>query len=761
MSMILKAKKMKAFRSLRVTLAIAFLALSAVVLLTASSLSMYFSFQNQQKLIINEQRFIAQNAADTVKSFVQENLGILEKSAAIGSLATAGQEEQKTVLERLLGKVPSFRQLILLDAQKQELSKVSRLSNLVSYGFTKQIGNDLFSIVRQEKRYIGSIYIDEITSEPMMIMAVPVTDIFGDFKGVLLAEVNLKFMWDLVAKIKVGDKGLAYVVDKQGYLIAFGDISRVLKGENLIHLGEVNKFVKGDILTHKDSAAIVKGIQGNLVVANHAHLGTPDWAVVVELPVLEAYETVITTLITSGLIMLLSFALAIIFGVLLSKRIAKPIISLRDAAVRIGEGRLDTQIEIKKNDEIGDLAAAFNQMTENLRKTTTSIDNLNQEIAVRKKAEEQLRRAEEKYRTQYEGALDAIFVADVETGIIIDCNPAATRLVGREKSELVGEHQRILHPPEMIEGEFSRTYKQHLEEKQGQTLETQVITKTGEARDVAIKANLFEVRGKKIIQGIFRDITENKKIEQHQVHLLKQLEKTNQELRSLVYILSHDLKAPLRGITTLANWLSTDYADKLDDNGKEQINLLMRRANRMHNLIDGILQYSRIGRVEEEKVAVNLNELVTEVIDMIAPPENITITIENKLPTIECEQTRIMQVFQNLLSNAVKYMDKPKGQIKVGCAEVDGFWEFYVADNGPGIEEKYFEKIFQLFQTLAPRDEFESTGIGLTVVKKIVELYNGKIWVKSKVGKGSTFFFSLPKQEIRVKDAKLEAGIIN
>jgi PAS domain S-box-containing protein len=759
--MILKAKKTKVFRSLRVTLAIAFLALSAVVLLIASSLNMYFSFQTQQELITNEQRFIAQNAADTVRSFVQEKLSELKAAVRLVNLAGIHQEEQKIVIEQLLGLDPAFRQLVLLNAQNQELAKVSRLSNLVSYGFIERIGSDMFSQVSQGKMYIGSVYIDEITSEPMVIMVAPVTDIFGDFKGTLMAEVNLKFMWDLVGRIKVGDKGLAYVVDKQGDLIASGDISRVLRGENLIYLNEVNEFVKGDTLTHRDSAEVVKGIQGNYVVANHAHLGTPDWAVVVELPVLEAYETVITTLVISGLIILLSFALAIIFGVFLSRRIAKPIISLRDAAVRIGKGRLDTQIEIKKEDEIGDLAAAFNQMTENLRKTTTSIDNLNQEIAVRKKAEEQLRRAEEKYRTQFEGALDAILVADAKTGIIIDCNPAATGLVDREKSELIGKHQRILHPPEEITGEFSKTYKQHLKEKQGQTLETQVITKTGEIKDVAIKASLLEIGGKKVMQGIFRDITENKKAEQRQAQLLKQLEKTNQELRGLVYILSHDLKAPLRGISTLADWISTDYADKLDDNGKEQINLLTRRVNRMHNLIDSISQYSKIGRVEEKKVAVNLNKLVTKVIDIIAPPENISITIENELPTIECEQTRITQVFQNLLSNAVKYMDKLTGQIKVGCVEVDGCWEFYVADNGPGIEERYFEKIFQLFQTLTPRDEFESTGIGLTVTKKIVELYNGKIWVKSEPGQGSTFFFTLPKQEVGVKNAKLEASIIN
>jgi light-regulated signal transduction histidine kinase (bacteriophytochrome) len=257
------------------------------------------------------------------------------------------------------------------------------------------------------------------------------------------------------------------------------------------------------------------------------------------------------------------------------------------------------------------------------------------------------------------------------------------------------------------------------------------------------------------IDNLNREITEREKAEQRQAQLIQELERTNQEvekvnqeLKDFAYIVSHDLKAPLRGIKTLAEWITTDYADKLDDNGKEQLNLLAGRVDRMHNLIDGILQYSRVGRVKEEKVVVNLNELVPEIIDMIAPPENITITTENELPTIECEQTRIMQVFQNLLSNAVKYMDKPQGQIKVGCVEVDDFWEFYVADNGPGIEEKYFEKIFQLFQTLAPRDESESTGIGLTVTKKIVELYKGKIWVKSKVGEGSTFFFTLPKQEL-------------
>jgi len=136
------------------------------------------------------------------------------------------------------------------------------------------------------------------------------------------------------------------------------------------------------------------------------------------------------------------------------------------------------------------------------------------DITERKKMEEALRESEEKYRKQFEEALDAIFVADAETGIIVDCNRAASELVGREKSELIGKHQRILHPPQQIDGEFSKTFKQHLKEKEGQVLETQVITKKGEIKDVAVKANVFELRGEKMLQGIFRDITENKQAEE-------------------------------------------------------------------------------------------------------------------------------------------------------------------------------------------------------------------------------------------------------
>jgi light-regulated signal transduction histidine kinase (bacteriophytochrome) len=230
-----------------------------------------------------------------------------------------------------------------------------------------------------------------------------------------------------------------------------------------------------------------------------------------------------------------------------------------------------------------------------------------------------------------------------------------------------------------------------------------------------------------------------------EAQLTRKLESIQQEFKDFVYIISHDLKAPLRAIQALTDWISADYADKFDNEGKEQLKLLTSRVSRMQNLMDGVLQYSRISRVTETPATIDLNQLLPEIIETLAPPSSIHITIENKLPIIVSERTRIKQLFQNLLSNAIRFMNKPDGVIKVGCTEKDGFWEFSVSDNGPGIAEQHFEKIFKIFQTLQAKDQFETTGVGLTIAKKIVELYGGRIWLTSKVGEGTTFFFTLPK----------------
>jgi signal transduction histidine kinase len=237
---------------------------------------------------------------------------------------------------------------------------------------------------------------------------------------------------------------------------------------------------------------------------------------------------------------------------------------------------------------------------------------------------------------------------------------------------------------------------------------------------------------------------ERKRSENRQLQLVTELAAVNQELKDFAYIVSHDLKAPLRGIASLAEWMLKDYGDRLDDEGKNMLNLMGGRVRRMSDLIDGVLQYSHVGRVNEEKSMVDLQTLVHDVIEAIAPPKGIKMAIDTELPMLIIENTRIQQLFQNLLSNAIKYIDQPEGEIHIGHRETNEFWEFYVSDTGVGIEERHFDKIFQIFQTLTPSDQSESTGVGLAIVKKIVELYGGHIWVKSQINQGSTFYFTLP-----------------
>jgi PAS domain S-box-containing protein len=241
------------------------------------------------------------------------------------------------------------------------------------------------------------------------------------------------------------------------------------------------------------------------------------------------------------------------------------------------------------------------------------------------------------------------------------------------------------------------------------------------------------------------DISARIQIEEKQAEVLMELKKSNQELNDFAYIISHDLKAPLRAIGSLTNWLSQDYREKLDDQGRQLIDLLNQRTIRMHNLIEGVLNYSRISHIHHNVVQQDANEIVNEVVADLNLATNIQVKIGSILPAVWFEETKLRQVFQNLIGNAAKYMNKEQGLIEVLCKEDGNFWWFEIKDNGPGIDESHYQRIFKIFQTLQPKDTFESTGIGLSIVKKIVEMGGGSIHLTSKMGEGTSFFFSIPK----------------
>jgi len=226
--------------------------------------------------------------------------------------------------------------------------------------------------------------------------------------------------------------------------------------------------------------------------------------------------------------------------------------------------------------------------------------------------------------------------------------------------------------------------------------------------------------------------------------LLDDLEKKNAELQDFAYVVSHDLKAPLRGISSLATWLIKDYGDKLDEKGIKYLNQLKDRTRRMHTFIEGILQYSRLGRVQMNRQLLDTQQLVEQVIETLNPPPGFEVRIPEPLPDVYYDKLLLLQIFQNLIGNALQHMGKDEGVITVGCQRRDHHWEFSVSDNGVGIEERHHERIFRIFQSLNPDGDGDSSGIGLTLVKKIVERNGGEIQVKSAPGEGTAFTFTAP-----------------
>lgn len=349
--------------------------------------------------------------------------------------------------------------------------------------------------------------------------------------------------------------------------------------------------------------------------------------------------------------------------------------------------------------------------------------------------------------------LDSILRSSTEAIIGIDMqdvirfwNKGAEKLYGHRSVDAIGKTVFIVAPDASAE-EVAALRDRIYRNEEIRDYETTHRRKDGSRADVSLNLSpVFDHAGKMVgVLLMARDIGERKKAEKKIEKQKQRLEAINKELNDFAYIISHDLKAPLRGISFVADWLFEDYADKLGEEGKENLKLLQSRARRMSQLIDGVLSYSRVEGKKEDPEPVDLNALVTEIIDLLAPPAHIAITVDGRLPVMVCGPVKISQVFQNLLSNAIRYMDKERGEIRVGCRDEGDKWCFWVRDNGPGIEAAHFEKIFQIFQTLAPRDKVESTGVGLTIVKKIVLLYGGDIWLESQVGQGSVFYFTMPK----------------
>lgn len=340
---------------------------------------------------------------------------------------------------------------------------------------------------------------------------------------------------------------------------------------------------------------------------------------------------------------------------------------------------------------------------------------------------------------------DSFQVADKE-GSFVFVNKECTRRMDYSRRQLLGMNVMDIEKVFATKADWHN----HFDELKNMAPQSMIINgenvrKDGNSFPVEVNVKYVKVNGKEMVVAVSRDVTERAKEEKKRKKLIEQLKNVNDELKEFAYVVSHDLKAPLRGISTLSDWLILDYKEELDETGQSHLQLIKKRTGKMHELIEGILKYSKIGRERTLTTTINLKELIDDVVESLALPSHIKVEIDQQLPIIENEIVRMRQLFQNLIGNAYKYNDKTQGLIEVIAKDLEnGYWEFCIKDNGPGIDEKYHDKIFKIFQTLDSKEVTDSTGVGLTIVKKIIRNNNGDIQVYSEKGAGASFVFTLP-----------------
>ena len=404
------------------------------------------------------------------------------------------------------------------------------------------------------------------------------------------------------------------------------------------------------------------------------------------------------------------------------------------------------------------------------------------DITELRSAIQRLQDSESRTRAILETAVDAVITID-ERGRIESVNPATERLFGYSADDLTGKNVKLLMPAPYQE-EHDGYLQNYLNTGQRKIIGIgrEVVGRRQDGTTFPMDLAVSEVRlgDRRLFTGIVRDISERKDAEEQFRFFATEIQernaellRSNQELDDFAYIASHDLKEPLRGIHNYASFLIEDYGDKLDGEGLAKLETLQRLTQRMDTLLDSLLDTARVGRLEFAIQETNLNELLAEVLDSVRislRERGVEVRTAKPLPTLRCDRVRIGEVLRNLITNAMKYNDRPQKWIEIGtfapnrplkngtgsetnpndqqAGRGQPAIALYVRDNGIGIREKHYGSIFRIFKRLHARDKFGGgTGVGLTIVKKIVERHGGRIWVESKYGEGTTFYFTLAEAE--------------
>jgi signal transduction histidine kinase len=767
-----------------------FAALVSGALLASGAIEIYFSYQETTEGLVRLQREKALAAATRIELFVRE----IERQLGwtthpLLASGPAALDQRRVDYFRLLRQVPPITELSLLDPTGREQLRVSRLAMDVVGSNVDFSSDPRFTQARGGRTYFSPVYFRK-ESEPYMTVAMS----GSGGAGVTAAEVNLKFIWDVVSQIKVGRAGLAYVVDARGQLIAHPDISLVLKKTDLSGLDQVRAAgVGAPAARPRETAAIARDLDGRRVLAASAPVPALGWSVLAEQPLTEAFEPVRASLVRAGLLVVAGVGLSVLASLVLARRMVRPIQTLQQGAARIGAGDLGHQLDVRTGDELEALAGEFNRMAGALRESYAGLERkveertaeLTETLQQQTATGEVLRvisSSPTDLRPVYaailgnvtrlcEANIAALFTYD---GAVLTA--AAYHGMSAEFAEHLGRSQprpshetstrlaalerRTVHVPDLLGDPAFAPTPLALYQRENvrtvlsvpmireDTLVGVITTWRREVRPFSDKQTaLLQTFADQAVIAI-----ENVRLFQEIQDKTRQLEVANQHKSEFLANMSHELRTPLNAVIGFSEVLLERMFGELNDKQDEYVQDILSSGRHLLSLINDILDLAKIeaGRMELELASFSLPAALDNALTLIRERATrhgigVGLSVDPRLAEVTADERKVKQVLVNLLSNAVKFTPEG-GRIEVRAALADGTAEIAVSDTGIGIAAEHQELIFEEFRQVGTdyARKREGTGLGLALARRFVGLHGGRIWVKSEPGVGSTFTFTLP-----------------
>lgn len=610
----------------------------------------------------------------------------------------------------------------------------------------KDKSKDAYFLGAKKAAFIKDAYISTKKQFKTIVFSAPILGENDTFLGVLVARVFMRAIDEITTnRAGLGETGEIYLINKDGYVIT---PSR-FKGDTFLKLKvdtENSRKCYQDIKefgekNHPHIPLIFRDYRGVEVLGIHDHIHEMQWCLLSEIDVEEVLAPLARIRNLFVIVLLIIPIMTWLISLFVSRRIASPIHKLHTGTEIIGNGNLDYKVGTDAKDEVGQLSRAFDMMTDNLKFTTTSIDNLNKEIAERKKAEEKLKHAAKEWKNTFDSISDLIFIQDKEH-TILKVNKAFADALKMKPSDIVGKKcYELLHKsnnpyPGCPFEETKKDKKTHTKEINDLNIGIPLLIST---------SPIFSEKGELIGSvHIAKDITERKKVE----------EKTKEamEIKSqFISMVSHELRTPMTAIKEGIAIVLDGSAGNINDEQKEFLDTAKRNVNRLARLINAVLDFQKLqaGKMPFEMKENDMNDVVNEVskeMNLLLEKKELkfNLNLDKNLPKAVFDKDRIMQVLINLMNNALKFTEK--GSISIATQKKDKTIKISVADTGFGIKKEDIEKLFHMFEQLEKSGDRKTggTGLGLAISKEIIEKHNGKIWAESKPGKGTSFCFTLP-----------------